>query len=100
MSEFIWEEPPVLKRAGPAYNEKYPDLANRLRRRPGEWARILTMGTKESAQTTANALRHGKKKGFEDGRFEAVSRELDVYARYLGPNEESEKEGENLNGGD
>ena len=67
---------------------KHAAIANLLRERPGEWARILTLKA-TSARTMAYAINAGTMPCYGPaGLFEAKSRtvngECHVYARYVG----------------
>ena len=86
MSGLIWEEPPSAARRTRTAWER---VADDLRARPGEWARIRDGLNGANAGTIAHRIRTGFYRGFRPaGDFEAVSRTQGtasaVYARYLG----------------
>ena len=60
-------------------------IADQLRSRPGEWAKIRTATTKGTAGGTVRRIRIGKFKAFTPaGSFEATGRGVDIWARYVG----------------
>ncbi|MGG2460630.1 hypothetical protein ACO0M4_12565 [Streptomyces sp. RGM 3693] len=79
----LFEPLPVPTRRQAAY-----DTAEALRDRPGEWARIETLGNLNRAHNLAYRIRAGRHGAFQPaGAFEATARRSDdgtasVYARY------------------
>lgn len=65
-------------------NSKWHEVVLALRERPGEWAKIATRGTKESARNFASEIRRGSGNFRPAGAFEAVARDGQVWARYVG----------------
>jgi hypothetical protein len=82
MTDIKWEEPPTDRRS-----RGYGDMAEPLRDKPGEWAKVAE-GI--SSPTLANSIKQARVKSFAPaGSFEAVSRKnpdggVDIYARYVG----------------
>jgi hypothetical protein len=73
----------------PADPRSYKDLwrkeAEALKARPGEWARITTKPSLNAARTMGSNIAGGILKAFRPPKhFEARSRGLDVWARYVG----------------
>lgn len=69
---------------------KHEQIAAKLRKRRGEWARIDTYKTGASMSSTAYHIRHANIAAYAPaGAFEAVGRTVDgkhsVWARYTGP---------------
>lgn len=88
-SALTWEEPPV-SRGGRAVSKEHKAIAEALQGKPEAWAKVAS-GAKNDG--LASAIRGGGV-SFRTGKFEARStrREdgtFDVYARYLGPLDES-----------
>ncbi|TXS23112.1 hypothetical protein EAO70_04905 [Streptomyces sp. adm13(2018)] len=68
---------------------KHAAIADLLRKRPNEWARVLTPPKASSARTMAYSIRTGGMPCYGPaGSFEAKSRTVNgktsVYARYVG----------------
>lgn len=84
-----FEEPPP--RAHRSLDKtKHEQIADKLRKHPGQWARIMTYTSLASANSVAHQIRRGKLKAYAtNGTFEAVCRTVDgnhrVWARYIGP---------------
>lgn len=87
---FKWENPP--KRREVVEEKPQPSsavVAERLRNRPGRWARVRQFDNRNTAYVYANTISHGRTRAFEPaGSFEAVSRKngqgVHVYARFVG----------------
>jgi hypothetical protein len=61
-------------------------IAAALRARPGEWARVKVYGSPGSARVYAHQINHGGTEPFRPaGAFEATTRGCDVWARFVGP---------------
>lgn len=81
-----WKDPPDPGDAGRP--GKYADIADELRRHPGQWARVTT----GKSSTLAADIKRGRTQGFApDGSFDAVARRapgtpgaFDIYARFIG----------------
>lgn len=85
MLQFV-DEPPKPTR-GPAPGTETCDWrteATELRKHPDKWALLSTRKNRASAALMAAQVRAGRLMAFRTGRWEAVSRDCDVYARYLG----------------
>jgi hypothetical protein len=85
MSDIEWGELPPDNRGRP--DNKWAEIADELRDRPGEWALIA----KGVDSTIANKIRTGRYRSMPRGQFEAVSRNsnvanrrADIWARYIG----------------
>jgi hypothetical protein len=82
MTDVKWQDPPGPK-GGPGAN-RYQEVADQLRTRPGEWALI----SGESGSTAANFGPTRRPVAFVgDFEFTARSRpdgKADIYARYTG----------------
>lgn len=85
-----WEEPPGPTRAA----NQNQMLAEALKERPGQWARVTDYTETDITATTATnrasaraaSIKNGSIKAFrpdEAGSFEAVGRQGVVYARYV-----------------
>lgn len=60
-------------------------VATALKERPGQWARVLTYSSGGAAHVAAQQIKYGHSKHFKPaGSFDAVSRDCDVWARYVG----------------
>lgn len=82
MDELVFEGPPPPRASRPELRE----VAQALRARPGEWARV---GQFVQADMLAANIKRGKPVVFAPkGSFEAVSRRINgeffLYARYVG----------------
>jgi hypothetical protein len=85
LSRIRFEDPPARTNSKPTKHER---AATRLRKHPGEWARVGTYTTASSANSMAHMIRKAKAKPYAPaGSFEAVSRTVGhsyrVYARFL-----------------
>lgn len=90
--EMVWEEPPRLPLEA-APRASHHALARQLRAKPGEWGRIGSYSSAESASATAYTVRHAKVTAWvPEGHYEAVARKVEgeyrVYARYVGGSDE------------
>ena len=82
-----WAEPPASRGVGRKGTSKYREVAEELRRNPGQWARI---GRFSSA--TSHVITKGKASVWlPAGSFESVTRNYDratrtsdIYVRYVG----------------
>ena len=82
MEDLVFEDPPPARKSP----VKLGGVAEALRMRPREWARI---GAFKNASMIASNIKRGKPKEFEPaGSFEAVSRKLGddnfLWVRYVG----------------
>lgn len=59
----------------------YDDVAAALRSRPGEWAKVTTLG---KAKPFVSTLRNGRNRSFPPTEFEAKLRGDDAWVRYIG----------------
>lgn len=80
----VWEEP-----YGRAGRTEWQPIAEALRARPREWARVKTGAKKSTGATLAARIKTGAIAPFRPaGAFEAKSRTIEdgtaVYARYVG----------------
>ena len=82
MTSIEWADPPP-QRTGVG-NSKWLSVVAALKGRPGQWAKIATFGSPSSAQNLSREIRRGAGHWAPAGAFDAVRRDLDVYARYLG----------------
>lgn len=65
---------------------KWVEIADQLRARPGEWAIVDTFGNRNAASPTSRRIRLGLLSAFRPaGEWESTTRGADVYARYVGP---------------
>lgn len=83
-----FENPPVRQQRT-TKKSKSEQIAAKLRKRPGEWARIGVYKSGASMSSTAYHVRHGNVAAYAPaGTFEAVGRTADgvhgVWARYIG----------------
>jgi len=91
MVDIDWREPPPDGRDGSVGRpSKWAPIAEELKKKPGEWARL-----KENVRDgTVTRFKNGTVKAFAEG-FEVVSRRIegdnegppymvDIYARYVG----------------
>ena len=88
-SELVWEEPPA-QRGGRAVSERHAVIADALKKKPGEWAKV---GQSETNDGLATAIRKSKAVSFRDGVYEARSvktgeKSYDIFARYIEPRKE------------
>lgn len=84
-----FEIPPSKSTPAAPKRSKHQTIAQALRKRPGEWARIDVKRTAQLASVTANQIRRAYLSAYEPtGSFEAIARtvngEYRVYARYVG----------------
>lgn len=63
---------------------KWSVIADELRSHPGEWAKVDAAETVPSARNRQAAIRNGRLSGMPRGQFEAVTRGLDIWARFVG----------------
>lgn len=80
-----FEEPPV-SRGGRAESERNREIAEALRKNPGQWALVAE---NERNDGLAVRIRTGKAKSFAEGEWEATSRRneddgIDIYAKFVG----------------
>lgn len=88
-----FEEPPARSQR-PLGKTKHERIADKLRKRPGDWALIATYNTASSMNSIAHMIRRGKSAAYApEGTFEAVGRTVgakhSVWARYTGPDGEN-----------
>lgn len=96
--ELEWTPPPKM----PKPYRRHQQIAEELRNRPGQWAKVGTFDNTRYAYTITRAIREGTwpgKNGKENwygpaGTYEATHIKHDVYARYVGPNREHADNGE------
>lgn len=78
-----WEDPPGIKQD----KEPEPYWVAELRKRPYQWARIITNVTKPNANNWQNAIQYSRKWYLEGETWEATRRTengvISVYARYI-----------------
>ncbi|MBA2951458.1 hypothetical protein [Streptomyces himalayensis] len=90
MDEIRWEEPPRVHSYPGGGRGRHAEIAAQLKERPGEWAKVLTFASSETARSMAYSIRYAARLAAyrPAGAFEAVSRKVDgetcVYARYVG----------------
>ncbi|WP_405775896.1 hypothetical protein [Streptomyces sp. NBC_01538] len=89
MDDLVFEDPPAPRKTNPAYEA----VAEALRKRPREWARV---GAFPSASMIACNIKRGRPKVFEPaGAFDAVSRKVEdetvLYVQYVGETKDSEE---------
>ena len=77
-----WAEPPA-RRNGKGNSKWLPVIAE-LKKRPGQWAKITTLGSSTTAHNLAREIQRGAGHWGNEGTFEAAGRGCDVYARYIG----------------
>ena len=87
-SEIKWAEPPsyALFVGSGKQPGRYMEFAAQLKESPKRWA-VLPGGDKtseNSAKATAQNIRRGKIKGFDDGKFETAVDGLTIYVRFVG----------------
>lgn len=87
-TRIYFEEPPP-RQTRPMGSTKNEQIAAKLRKRPGDWAKIGTYGSASSMNSVAHQIRHGKLTPYTpEGSFEAVARTVggkhNVWARYVG----------------
>lgn len=76
----VWEEPP-------AAHTKWATIAEALRSRPNEWAKVAS----DVWPATATSIKTGRAAGFTVGEYETRSvgipgsQKANIYARYIGP---------------
>lgn len=85
MSEkIVFEEPPVVT----AGNFDHYSVAEKLRARPGEWARVKRYASGSTAASMAQSIKRGKLAAYPEGDFDARSVTLRgqawVYIRFIG----------------
>ena len=89
MDDLVFEDPPAWRKTNPAYEA----VAEALRKRPREWARV---GAWPSAYMMASNIKRGRPKVFEPaGSFDAVARKVGdetfLYVQYIGEAKDSEE---------
>lgn len=75
-----WREPPPLRGRTP----RWPNRLRPLMARPGEWAMVYRARNRASASTIASNLR-ARRSTLPPGKWEFVSRGVEIFARYVGP---------------
>lgn len=85
-TEVVWETPPERRAEG---QRAWRPIAEALRQRPGEWARVAEVSSQSSATSTATNIKRGRYAGLAAGEYESrsVTRKGGphyVYARYVG----------------
>lgn len=88
LNRIRFEEPPA-KANGPVGKTKHERVADKLKKRVGDYALIGHYSTPGSANSIAHMIRRARCDAYAPaGSFEAVSRRVDgeycVYARYIG----------------
>lgn len=83
-SSLVWEEPPA-QRGGRAVSARHQEIAQKLKERPGEWAKVAVG---ESNDGLATSIRKSVGVSFRDGVYEARSvktgeKQYDIYARFI-----------------
>lgn len=83
-SALVWEEPPTT-RGGRAASPKQAAIADALKGKPGEWAKVSAGETNDGL---ASAIRKSTGVAFRDGVYEARSvktgdKSYDIFARYI-----------------
>ena len=81
MTEVEWGTPPPAK---PGSVEVWRPIAEALRSRPNEWAKVRTLKNSTTAQNMGSNLRRGSMGGWTRGEFEVRVDGCDVWARYVG----------------
>lgn len=86
-----WEDPPP-SRGGKLAATVHIDVAEKLRKRPGQWGVIAVYSTNRAASSAAQMIRSGRWAAYSPaGTYEAVARVVEqesrVYARYIGRGE-------------
>lgn len=95
--ELEWVDEPPAGAAGKESSERWNAIAAELKKRPRQWALVA----KNVNRATADQIRTGKIKAFQEGLWEATTRggvkrgytefgRCDLYVRYLGPWTEGE----------
>lgn len=94
MSDLVWEEPPAPIGGGKYRWHKYADVAEQLKAKPGEWARVGEFDRDSRAGTLSQTIRLGRDAFGPRGSFEATVRTIKsgrvgesivhVFARYIG----------------
>ena len=94
MSDLVWEEPPPPISGGTKATPKYAAIAEKLKARPGVWARIAVFARSSLVAAPMIAVRQGRSGFSPKGAFEATSRTIKsgqegqkvihLYARYVG----------------
>lgn len=87
LNQIRFEEPPAKQ--GSPKKTKHQKIAEKLTKRPGDWALVASYNTAASMNSMAHLIRNGKAKAYAPaGDFEAVARTVGskhrVYARYVG----------------
>jgi hypothetical protein len=54
------------------------------KRRAGKWAMVREYDTPSAAATAAYDIRSGRNQGLPEGRWDAVSRDCELYVRFVG----------------
>jgi hypothetical protein len=85
MADIVWEEPPLVPRG----KFRTMGIAEMLRARKGEWARVNEASSLHAARQQAYLINSARSASFAPaGDFESRPAEVDghfyVYARYLG----------------
>lgn len=76
------ELPPSLRNKNPV---SYAQVAQQLKSRPGEWAKILTASSSHGASNVQTGIQNAGLAAFRPlGAFESTKRGLEVWARYVG----------------
>lgn len=88
MSRIHFEEPPA-KGHSTGKKTKHQVIAEKLARRPGQWAHVATYRTPSSAGSIAHLMRTAKLKAYAPAHsYEAAVRNVNgsqrIYARYVG----------------
>jgi len=91
LTRIQFEEPPARTNR-PLKKTKHEIIADKLRKRTGEWARIGSYVAPSSSNSIAHQIRKGRISAYAPtGSFEAVSRTVEgkhiVWARYIGGGE-------------
>lgn len=87
----IWQDPPGITNRSGGPPRVWEPLLTPLMEHPGRWALVKSYTAASSARNSVTGLRLGRVRA-PAGRWEFTSRtngdSADVYARYLGPEEE------------
>lgn len=64
-------------------NPEHAKMVKALRRKPGQWVAVRDFQTPQAASAFARKIRESTFIAFRDGVYEANSREMTVYARFV-----------------
>ena len=93
MSDLVWEDPPAPIK-GSAKWHRYADVAESLKAKPGQWARVGEFTQPSQAGGLSSRIKSGRDAFCPRGSFESTMRTIKsdragqriirVYARYVG----------------